>query len=40
MVVRGRLIYARIIGSERGGEQGGLLLGSRRHKMGLLEFHG
>jgi hypothetical protein len=40
MVVRGRLVYAEIIGSEMGGERGDLFLGSTRHKRGSLEFNG
>jgi hypothetical protein len=33
-------VYARIIGSEMGGERGGLLFGSTRHKRRSLEFNG
>jgi hypothetical protein len=40
MVVQGRLVYAGIIGSEMGGEQGGLLFGSIRHERVSLEFNG
>jgi hypothetical protein len=39
-VVRGRLIYAGITGSEMGREQEDLLLGSTRHKRESLEFNG
>jgi hypothetical protein len=39
-VVWGRLVYAGIIGSEMGGEQGELLFASTRHKRGSLEFNG
>jgi hypothetical protein len=39
-VVRGRLVYAEIVGSEIGGERGDLFLGSIRHKRGSLEFNG
>jgi hypothetical protein len=37
-VVQGKLVYARIAGSEMGGERGGILLRSTRHKRGSLEF--
>jgi hypothetical protein len=40
MVVRGKLVYARITRSEMGGEQGDILLGSTRHKRMFLEFNG
>jgi hypothetical protein len=40
MVVRGRLVYAEIIGSEMGDERGDLFLGSTRHKRRSLEFNG
>jgi hypothetical protein len=39
MVVRGRLVYVGIAGSEMGGERGDLLLRSTRHKRGSLEFN-
>jgi hypothetical protein len=39
-MVRGRLVYAKITGSEMGGEQGDLLLESTRNKRGSLEFNG
>jgi hypothetical protein len=39
MVVRGRLVYAGIAGSEMGDECGDLLLGSTWHKRGSLEFN-
>jgi hypothetical protein len=38
-VVRGRLVYAGITGSEMGGERGDLFLRSTRHKRGSLEFN-
>jgi hypothetical protein len=38
--VRGRLVYAGIVGSEMGGERGGLLFRSTWHKRGSLEFNG
>jgi hypothetical protein len=40
MVVRGRLVYTGIIGSEMGGERGGLLFRSTWNKRGSLEFNG
>jgi hypothetical protein len=40
MVVRGRLVYAEITGSEMGGERGELLFKSTKHKRGSLEFNG
>jgi hypothetical protein len=40
MVVRGKLGYARIAGSEMGGEQGNLFFESTRDKRGSLEFNG
>jgi hypothetical protein len=39
-VVPGSLVYARIAGSEMGGERGDLFLRSTRHKRGSLEFNG
>jgi hypothetical protein len=40
MVVRGRLVYTEIIGSEMGGERGDFLFRTTRHKRGSLEFNG
>jgi hypothetical protein len=40
MVVRGRLVYAGITGSEMDGEKGDVLLGTTWHKRGSLEFNG
>jgi hypothetical protein len=34
------MVYARITESEMGGERGGLLFRSTRHKRGSLEFNG
>jgi hypothetical protein len=39
-VVRGRLVDAKIIRSEMGGERGRLLFGSTWHKRVSLEFNG
>jgi hypothetical protein len=33
-------VYARITESDMGGERGGLLFGSTRHKRGSIEFNG
>jgi hypothetical protein len=38
-VVQGRLLYARIAGSEMGRERGHLLLGSTRHQRGSPDFN-
>jgi hypothetical protein len=38
-VVRGRLVYTGITGSEMGGERGDLLFGSTWNKRGSLEFN-
>jgi hypothetical protein len=40
MVVLVRLVYARITGSEMGGERGDLLFRSTRHMRVSLEFNG
>jgi hypothetical protein len=39
-VVRGRLVYAGITGSEMGGERGDLFLGYTRHQRGSPEING